>query len=51
MMNNMIKLRGAKSRYLALHPVALLAFTLTAKAQENSSEQKDRNGEGLKRRG
>ncbi len=40
MMNNMIKLRGAKSRYLALLPVALLAFTLTAKAQVNTSEQK-----------
>lgn len=39
MMNNMIKLRGAKSRYLALLPVALLAFTLTAKAQEKTSEQ------------
>lgn len=39
MMNNMIKLRGAKSRYLALLPVALLAFALTAKAQEKTSEQ------------
>ncbi len=39
MMNNMIKLRGAKCRYLALLPVALLAFTLTAKAQEKTSEQ------------
>ena len=39
MMNNMIKLRGAKSRYLALLPVALLAFVLTAKAQEKNSEQ------------
>lgn len=39
MMNNMIKLRGAKSRYLALLPVALLALALTAKAQEKNSEQ------------
>ena len=39
MMNNMNKLRGAKSRYLALLPVALLAFALTAKAQEKTSEQ------------
>ncbi len=38
MMNNMIKLRGAKSRYVALLPVALLAFALTAKAQEPNQE-------------
>ena len=39
MMNNMIKLRGAKSRYLALLPAFILAFTLTAKAQVKTSEQ------------
>ena len=38
MMNNMIKLRGAKCRYLTLLPVFLMAFALTAKAQEKTTQ-------------
>lgn len=37
-MNNMVKLRGAKSRYMALLPSFILAFTLTAKAQEKTTQ-------------
>lgn len=35
MMNNMIKLRGARSRYLALLPMLLVAFVFTATAAES----------------
>ncbi|MDO4496510.1 MAG: TonB family protein [Bacteroidales bacterium] len=37
MMNNMINLRGAKCRYLAMVPTLFLAFVLTAKAEANDA--------------
>lgn len=39
MMNNMINLRGAKCRYLALLPMLLLAFICTATAAELESQE------------
>ena len=41
MMNNMINLRGAKSRYLALLPMMLLAVAFTARAEATTSDKQN----------
>lgn len=45
MMNNMIKLRGAKCRYLALLPMFIVALTCTAQTGVNSEGMTDVNTE------